>query len=441
LWDTLTLLNDDLEVEPHLAKSWRLINNFTWEFTLRQGITFHNGESLDAEAVRFSVERAQSPSSLETFAQDTGLERVEIVDEYTVRFVTSRPNSNLAYHLSTLEILPPTYYSETDAGQLAQAPIGSGPYQVTEFTVGDRILLEAIPTYWKGAPTWATLAFHTVPDATARLQALEAGEAALVTDLTPTIADEWDVSGAKLKAIESTQRMLVGMTIAPDSPLASKEVRQALNYGIDVESITGQWLKGYGTRYGSWVNPPANNVQLQPWPYDPGRGIELLTEAGYPQGFATTLVAPRDAYYESEGIAKAIAEQLSQLGVTIQVDIVDWETHAADLLSDTPPPLFLLGMNSQGDALQDAKNLSIDFRFNPTGWQNGTFEGAIERAQNSFNENARSRALNDAQSIAYEEAPWIWLWRQYHFYGVTQRLDWTPRRDGLVHVYGLQAQN
>jgi peptide/nickel transport system substrate-binding protein len=125
----------------------------------------------------------------------------------------------------------------------------------------------------------------------------------------------------------------------------------------------------------------------------------------------------------------------------VQVEIVDWDSYVQKLLSATPPSLFLLGMNSRGDALQDVKNLSIDFQFNPTGWQNEAFEDAVQRAQNSFNENVKSRALNDAQSIAYEEAPWIWLWRQYRFYGVSKQLDWTPRRDGLVHVYGLQAQD
>jgi peptide/nickel transport system substrate-binding protein len=441
LWDTLTVLNDDLEVEPHLAKSWQLINNFTWEISLRQGVTFHNGEPLDGNAVRFSVERAQSPNSLETFAQDTALQRVEIVDDYTVRFVTSRPISNLAYHLSALEILPPTYYGESAADQLARAPVGSGPYQVVEFVPGERVVLEAMSTYWKGAPNWPNIVFQTVPDVASRLEALNDGKAALVTDLPPTKTDEWQVAGSRLEAIESTQRMLVGIHAGPDSPLASKDIRRALNFGVDVESITQEWLKGYGTRYGSWVNPPANNVQLQAWPYDPRRAAELLTEAGYPDGFATTLVAPLDAYYESAGIAQAIADHLGRVGVTIQVEMVDWDTFAERLMSATPPPLFLLAMNSRGDALQDTKNLSTNFPFNPISWQNESFEGAVERAQNSFNENARSRALDEAQAIAYDEAPWIWLWRQYRFYGVIQELDWTPRRDGLVHVYGFQAQD
>ena len=87
------------------------------------------------------------------------------------------------------------------------------------------------------------------------------------------------------------------------------------------------------------------------------------------------------------------------------------------------------------------RNLSVDFPFNPTGWQNESFEDTVRRAQYSFNENVRARLLNEAQAIGYNQAPWIWLWRQYDFYGVSQQLDWAPRPDGLVHLYRAQAQS
>jgi peptide/nickel transport system substrate-binding protein len=442
LWDTLTFVNDDLEVEPHLATSWRLINNFTWEFTLRQGITFHNGEPVNADAVRYSIERAQSlPDSLETFAEDTSLEGVEVQDEYTLRLVTADPVANLAYHLSSLEILPPTYYAETDPDSLSQAPAGSGPYQVKEWVPGEKVVLEAVPTYWKGPPTHSVLIFQTVPDVDDRLQALRDGNLALVTNLPPLRTDEWDIANSRLEAIESSKRMFVGIHIDQDSPLADERVRQALNYALDITQITQDLLKEYGSRYGSWVNPPADNTQLAPWPYDPAQARALLAHAGYPDGFATTLYTPSGVYDQDVAIARAIAEQLGQVGISVQVESVDWNTYVDQLLSDTPPPLFFLGMNSRGDALEDVKNLSIDFQFNPTGWQNESFEDTVRRAQYSFNENVQARLLNDAQAIGYDQAPWIWLWRQYDFYGVSEQLDWTPRRDGLVYMYRAQANS
>jgi peptide/nickel transport system substrate-binding protein len=442
LWDTLTWLSDDWHVEPHLVEPWRLVNNFTWEFTLRQGITFHNGEPLNAEAVRFSIERAQSMAgSVETFAEDVSLERVEIVDDYTLRLVTSQPVANLPFYLAFLEILPPVYYSETPLDQLAVAPVGSGPYRLDQWVPGEGVALEAVPTYWKGAPTLPRLVFQAIPRVEERLAALRDGQAALVTDLPPTVTDGWDPQTGRLEDIESAQRMFIGMHIEAGSPLEDKRVRQALNYGVDVERVVDDWLGGYGERYGSWVNPPSNNPELAPWPYDPDRARELLAEAGYSEGFTTTLRMPAGVYYHDVEIAQAIAQQLREIGVTVEVETVDWTDFVRQMLSGDIPPLFLLGLNSRGDGLEDLKNMSATFAFSPTGWRSEPFEDALKQALNTFTESARLRLMLDAQMIAYEEAPWIWLWRQYDFYGIGQGLDWTPRRDGLVYLYESPADS
>jgi peptide/nickel transport system substrate-binding protein len=436
LWDTLTLLNDNLQVEPHLAESWRLVNNFTWEFKLREGIAFHNGELLDAEAVRFSIERARSmPGSLETLAEDVGLEQVEIVDDYTLRITTRQPVANLPFHLAFLEVLPPAYYSEAPSERLAVAPIGSGPYRLEQWVPGEGLVLEAVSSYWKGAPALPRLIFRTVPSAEERLAALEDGQAVLVTDLPPIPIGQWEYPMSTLEAVESTQRMLIGMRIEAGSPLEDKRVRQALNYGVNVGQIVDDWLEGYGERYGSWVNPPSNNQELASWPYDPDLARDLLADAGYGEGFTTTLRIPTGAYYQDVAIAEAIAQQLGEIGVIVGVESVDWVTFAHQLLSGDTSPLFFLGLNSRGDGLEDVKNLSSAFAFNPTGWQNEAFEDALKQATSVFNENPRNRLLNEAQAIAYDEAPWIWLWRSYRFYGVSQGLDWMPRRDGLVCLY------
>lgn len=437
LWDTLIWLNDDLELEPGLAQSWRLINDLTWEVTLRQGITFHNGEPCDAEAVRFSVERARTlPGSLETFATDVELESVEVVDDYTVRFRTHEPVANLPYYLASLEILPPVYYGERGANEVAAAPVGSGPYQFVEWQADGRLVLKAASNYWAGPPAVDTLIFQSVADASQRVAELAAGRADLVTDLTPDQAATWDSSLGRLEAIESTRRIFIGMRVEDGTPLTDKRVRQALNYAIDVPTIVEDSLGGYGQRYGSWVNPPNANADLVPWPFDANKARDLLAEAGYAQGFAITLDTPTGRYHQDQAVAQAIAEQLGQVGVKVKVRAHDWPTYVESyLLPRQMAPLFLLGLNSRGNGLEDTSNLSFSFPFNPTGWQNSEFEQLLQEARTTFNERHHQALLNQAQAIAYDEAPWIWLWRQYDFYGVSQGLDWTPRRDGLVYLY------
>lgn len=436
IWDTLTWLNDDLQVEPRLAESWRIVNNFTWEFTLRHGIIFHNGEPLNAEAVRFSIERSRSmPGSLETFARDINLETIELVDDYTLRITTAQPIVNLPYYLAFLEILPPVYYAETDPDRLAVAPVGSGPYRLEAWKPGEPLVLTANTDYWQGPPVFSSLIFESIPQAEERLAALRAKQATLIADLPPLLKDQLAAPEGRLEAIESTQRLFVGINVKGEGPLANKQVRQALNYAVNVPPIVDNLLAGYGQRYGSWVNPPNNNPDLAPWPYDPTLAQELLAQAGYREGFTTTLQVPQGVYNHDIEIAQTISQQLAEIGIIVEVRVVDWATYIRQLLSDDPPPLFLLALNSRGDGLEDLKNLSINFAFNRTGWQNETFEGLLLQATNAFNESARTSLLNEAQAIPYDEAPWIWLWRPYKFYGVSQSLDWTPRRDGLIYLY------
>ncbi|MCB0166217.1 MAG: hypothetical protein KDI79_18445 [Anaerolineae bacterium] len=435
VWDSLTRLNDNLVVEPHLAESWRLVNNFTWEFKLRPGVSFHNGEPVNAEAVRFSIERSQShPNSLETFAGEVGLESVEIVDDGTIRLVTKQPVANLPYHLSFIEILPPGYYADIDLNQAATKPIGSGPYQVSEWQPGEPVVLDAFADYWQGPPAIAQLTFESVPSSQARIAALSAGEAALVTDLPPSDSETFEAG--RLASVESTQRLFVGMRIKADSPLADARVRQALNYAVNVQQLIDDQQAGYGTHYGSWVSGPAGNPELSPWPYDPERARSLLEEAGYAEGFATTLHTPVGVYPNDAEIAKAIAQQLEQIGIKVKViPINNWDVYVRELLNNASIDLFLLRLNSHQDGLEDVSNLSHSFLFNPTNWQNEAFEDLLARAVNTFNEESRNRLLQEAQAVAYEDAPWLWLWRPYHFYGVSPTLTWTPRADGLIYLY------
>jgi peptide/nickel transport system substrate-binding protein len=312
---------------------------------------------------------------------------------------------------------------------------------VSEWVLGESLILEAVPDYWNGRPAYPRLVFQVAPDETDRLDALRQGEADLVTDLSTHTVNDWDDPDSQILEVDSTQRLLIGIRAAEAGPLADKRVRQALNYAVNVEQLINTQQAGYGTPYGSWINPPSTNPELEPWPYSPALAIELLTEAGYGTGFTTTLRTPVGVYNQDAQIADEIARQLSEIGVQVQVETEEnWGIYVRELLTDTSSFLFLITLNSRGDGLEDAKNLSAAFRFNPTGWQNNFFEGLLTQAVNTFNESSRTRLLNELQQIAYEDAPWIWLWRPHHFYGIQTDFDWQPRRDGLIYLYKPAAR-
>jgi peptide/nickel transport system substrate-binding protein len=344
--------------------------------------------------------------------------------------------ADLPYYLTSLEILPPLYYSEGNADDISKAPIGSGPYQFVEWSPENRLELKAVPDYWGGAPLIDTLIFQPVTDAAERVAQLTAGQADLITDLTLEQATTWDSAGGRLEAIESTRRIFIGLRVEEGTPLADKRVRQALNYAVDVQAIVNSLLGGYGQRYGNWVNAsnPASNSA--PWPFDVKKAQELLAEAGYAQGFDLVLDTPTGHYHQDQAVAQAIAEQLGQVGINVEVRAHDWSSYVENyLLPRQMGPLFLLGLNSRGNEWEDTNNLSFAFPFNLSSWQNAEFERLLKEARTTFNERQRQTLLSQAQAIAYEEVPWIWLWREYNFYGVKSDLNWQPRADGLVYLY------
>jgi peptide/nickel transport system substrate-binding protein len=438
LWDTLVWLNNDLELEPRLAESWWLVNDLTWELTLRQGVVFHDGEPFNAQAVKFSLERTRKlGDSLETFADDVALQSVEVIDDYTVRIHTAEPAVSMIYELSTVEILPPVYYAQTGLEDLARSPVGSGPYQLADWDPGGRVVLQANANYWQGVPAIHTLVFQVERDGDRRLTSLAEGSADLIAGLSPDQAEMADTERTRLVAIEGTRRLFVGLRSEEGTPLADKRFRQALNYAVDVEALVADFHGGYGQRYGSWVNPPHADPDLAPWPYDPDRARELLAQVGYPEGFEIAMDTPVGRYYRDQEIAEAIAAQLAEVGVKVNVRPQEWSVYVRErLIPKKTAPLFLLGLTSRGGALEDARNLAYDFPFNPTLWFNEEFERQLSRAEEAFNQTVRLSLLQQAQTIAYEEAPWIWLWRPFLLYGVSHDLDWwQPRPDGLIYLY------
>jgi peptide/nickel transport system substrate-binding protein len=438
LWDTLVWLNDDLALEPCLAESWWLVNDLTWELKLREGVIFHNGEPFNAQSVKFSLERTNKlEDSLETFDSDVALQSVEIIDDYTVRIHTAKPAVSMVYELSTVEMLPPGYYAQTAPEDLARNPVGSGPYQLIGWDPGGRLTLEANIDYWQGAPAIHTLVFQPEPDVDVRLTRLADGDADLVTDLPPGRAEAADTEDTRMVATESTWRLFVGLRFQDGTPLSDKRFRQALNYAVDVQALVNEFHAGYGRRYGSWVNPPHANPDLAPWPYDPDKARNLLAQVGYPEGLEIIMDTPTGRYYRDQEIAEAIAAQLAVAGIKVTVQPQEWSVYVRDrLVPRESASLFLLGLLSRGNGLEDTRNLAYSFPFNPTLWYNQEFEELLSEAEQTFNQALRLKMLYQAQAIAYEEAPWIWLWRPFLFYGVNRELAWwQPRADGVIYLY------
>jgi ABC-type oligopeptide transport system substrate-binding subunit len=267
---------------PELAVSWRSVDPLTWQFKLRQGVSFHNGESFNADAVKFTVDRLITKGVHQVYGGFSTIERADVVDAYTINIVTSKPDPILVKRFAGYggQILPPQYIKQVDWKTFAIKPVGTGPYKFVEWVKDDRVVLEANPTYWRGAPKIKKVVWRPIPDNFARVAALTRGEAQIITKVIPDHVSQVEKAGCCRVEHTLTNLVTVYLVNAQKGPLANTKVRQALNYAVDKDKIIKELYKGYAIPIGSGI-PNTDfgyNAKIKPYPYDPARARQLLAE-------------------------------------------------------------------------------------------------------------------------------------------------------------------
>jgi peptide/nickel transport system substrate-binding protein len=242
VFDALVVRRDDMTLGPGLAERWEVDDTRrAWTFHLRRGVRFSNGEPFEAESVRFTFGRmvnAKLQPSI-TVPRRIALDRVEIVDTHTVRIHTLRPVATLPTWLTNVFMLPPRYYGEKPPGEVRRKPVGSGPYELTGWPRGGDIRLKAREEWWRGRPGVRSAIWRTVPKASDRVAALEAGKADIITTISPhqgLVAARG--RGNQMKAIQGGRRIYIGIRQNFD-PFKDKRVRLAMNYAVDFARSPG----------------------------------------------------------------------------------------------------------------------------------------------------------------------------------------------------------
>ena len=325
LFDHLVDRDFEGEIVPALATSWTATEDPpSIEFELREDVAFHNGEPFNAESVKFSVERMLAEEEAPNQGKFTAIDSVEVVDDYTVRFNLNKPDGTLFDSLtSRLAMLPPLYFEEVGAEGFAEAPVGTGPFTFVEWLPDDHVTLAANEGYWegsyKGMPAVDTVLFRPIPEAATRAAELEAGGVDIIQDVLPDQMDELEAAGLVVVPDEAFQLQYVFFTTDDESaPTYDVKVRQALNYAVDVDAIIENLLAGLGSRIASPVGPGylGYNPDAEPYPYDPEKAKELLAEAGFADGFETTLDTTTAGHTD---VIDAVAGYLSEVGVDVTI--------------------------------------------------------------------------------------------------------------------------
>jgi len=450
IFQTLTFFNRDMEVEPLLAESWeRLEGDTTWTFHLRDGVRFHNGEVFDAEAAKFSIdviyarnEQGQTVGGASVAIPSADITRVEVVDPLTVNITTNGPKALLPFYLSQIFMLAPGYYGSASDLERSEHAVGTGPYVVGERIRDSHISLVSQIDYWGPAPSTGRVVFKVIPEVSTRIAELETGGAHIVTDLPFDQAALLESSaGVRVAAIPGGRRVMIGITTAGgDEPLEDKRVRQALNYAIDFDAISEGLFGGQVERMSYMFNPPFNHPSLEAYTYDPDRARELLAEAGYPDGFEIgSLDTPLGKWIQDFELAQTIESHLAEIGVTLAggVRTYEWGNYRAKLLSYDLPGLFMQGSGGEFELLTEAADLTITSPSNFYRWENDEYEALWAELQSVLDADRRLEIGYRMQEIIHEEAPWIFLHIQPDTYGVSEKVDWQPRPDEIIHLWDV----
>ena len=337
-----------------LAESWtESRDGLTYEFKLRRGLTFHNGDPLTAEDVRFSFERYQGAGAREFRAR---VRQLEVVDPVTIRFHLKEPWPDFMTFYGTTAtaaaiVLPKKYFEQVGADGFRQRPVGAGPYRFVSQRPGVDIVLEAVPTYWRHAPHVKRLVLKSVPDGTTRLAMLKSGETdfAMFLDGPEALTLKGD---ARYTLVATRHASIFWIEFAdqwdPKSLWHDKRLRLAVNHALDRKTTSEAACLGYCPPAGVIV-PRVMDFALQvaPPPYDPQKAKQLLAEAGFPNGVDAGDFVPIPGFAT---VGEAAMNNLNAVGIRMRMRLLERAAFYAAWQEKKLRGLFLTAVGNSGNA-------------------------------------------------------------------------------------------
>ena len=324
IYDTLVVQTEELELVPGLAESWEQIDPVTWQFNIRQGVTFHDGSTLTANDVAWTLTRLADPevaapaAFLVDFVND-----IEVVDEYTVQVTTDFEFVPLLSHLAHTATSILSEQAVTEAGEDygTLVAVGTGPFRFVDWQTGSHITLERNDDWWGGEVMSQQVIFRPITEGTVRAIELETGGIDIAYALEPRDALRLENHPSiDLYDVETLSTNYIGFNVQSE-PFDDVRVRQAINYALDAEAIVDAVYEGQGLPANSPISPQVFGAHedLEPYAFDPERASELLAEAGYADGFSTTLWTNDNPLRIQ--IAEIVQAYLADVGVDVDVKI------------------------------------------------------------------------------------------------------------------------
>ena len=422
-----------LEVEPALATDWEISEDGTvYTFSLREGVTFHDGSAFDAEAVKFNFDRMLNedhpyhdtgPFPLAFFF--SSIEEVTVVDDLTVQFTLNGPYapflSNLAY--PTGLIVSPAAVEEHGA-DFGRNPSGTGPFTFGEWRSNEAVVVEANPDYWDGAPDLDAVVFRPITDANTRTAEMLAGGIDLMVEVPPVALSEFQGDGYTVHE-QAGPHVWFLILNAKEGPFTDVRVRQAANYAINKEAIVNDVLEGTA-EVAAGPTPPAfawaYNPDLEPYPYDPDRARELIAEAGADGAELTFYVTEGGSgMLDPVAMGTAMQADLEAVGFDVTIETYEWNTFLGEVnpgLEGKADMAQMAWMTNDPDTLPFLTLRTSAWPdqggFNSGYYSNPEVDELLEAARVATDQDERARLYQEMQTIVQQDAPWVFVanWKQ-----------------------------
>jgi len=425
------------EYEPRLATSWEYLDGNTIRFKLRPNVKFHNGNAFDAHDIKFHVDRVKDPevSSPANF-WFLPVDEVTVVDDLTVDF-TGQPYGMISVG-NILTSLDKETFAEIGADEYAKTGNGTGPFKVVKWEIDDYISLEANEDYWDGAPKIKDLKFYWISEAATKVAMLYAGEADHI-DLVPAhLAARIDSQpGLDIRETGSQRAIFLTLnTFSKDEPLGDVRVRQAMAYAINVKEIIDELYAGKGIQL---ATTGANtieyfNTSLKPYPYDPDKARALLAEAGYPDGFETSLDSPSGWFFMDKEVGQVVVEQLADVGIKAEFWSAEIGTFWPKWVNKGSAIAYMACGNARGD-MPFCYRLHYHSSARGIYYNSPEIEALIDGIYAAADPAEQKRLSWALQQFVHDNVPYIPLYQANQIFGVASDLKWEPDPDERYYYH------
>ena len=438
-YEGLYEFDKDLKIQPLLATGYEVSDDgLVYTLKLRQGIKFHDGTDFTAEAVKVNLDRVSNPANrLTRYTQFNQVDKTEVVDPYTVRITLKKPFSafiNALAHPSAMMISPTAL--QKWGKEIGFHPVGTGPFEFVEWKPAEYLKVKKFDGYWKkGYPKVDTLTFRTVTDNNTRAAVVQTGEAHFAFPV-PFEQAALLAKSDKLEIIDD-KRSIMARYLAMNTmkkPFDNVKVREAINYAINKQALAKVAFSGFAT-VSTGVIPQGVEyaTQMGEWPYDPKKARELLKEAGYPNGFESTLWS---AYNDgtSVKVVQFLQQQLAQVGIKVSVEVLEsgqrvQRVQQVQKPEDAQVRMYYGGWSSStGEADWGLRPLFSTGAFPPSllntaYYSNPAVDEGLVQALSTTNRDEKAKLYADVQKTIWKDAPWAFLVTQNNVYARSKNLS------------------